>query len=172
MGLRMGPDVVIATPGRLIDHLHNAPNFTLENIEVLVLDEADRMLDEYFAEQMKEVIRMCSRTRQTMLFSATMTEQVKELMAVSLNEPVKIFVNENTDVAMNLKQEFIRIRANREADREAIVAALLTRTFHDHCIVFIQTKLQAHRMHILLGLLGVHVAELHGNLSQAQRLEA
>ena len=53
--LRMGPDVVIATPGRLIDHLHNAPNFTLENIEVLVLDEADRMLDEYFAEQMKEV---------------------------------------------------------------------------------------------------------------------
>ncbi|KAF4023732.1 hypothetical protein G4228_015023 [Cervus hanglu yarkandensis] len=170
--LRAAPDILIATPGRLIDHLHNCPSFHLSSIEVLILDEADRMLDEYFEEQMKEIIRMCSHHRQTMLFSATMTDEVKDLASVSLKNPVRIFVNSNTDVAPFLRQEFIRIRPNREGDREAIVAALLMRTFTDHVMLFTQTKKQAHRMHILLGLMGLQVGELHGNLSQTQRLEA
>ncbi|XP_051932252.1 probable ATP-dependent RNA helicase DDX27 [Hippocampus zosterae] len=169
--LRAGPDVLIATPGRLIDHLHNTPSFELTHIEILILDEADRMLDEYFEEQMKEIIRLCSYNRQTMLFSATMTEEVKDLAAVSLKQPVRIFVNSNTDVAPYLRQEFVRIRANREGDREAVVAALLTRTFQDHVMVFTQTRKQAHRLHILLGLMGLKVGELHGELSQNQRLE-
>ncbi|NXK51708.1 DDX27 helicase, partial [Chauna torquata] len=170
--LRSGPDILIATPGRLIDHLHNCPSFHLSSVEVLILDEADRMLDEYFEEQMKEIIRLCSNHRQTMLFSATMTDEVKDLASVSLKNPTRIFVNSNTDVAPFLRQEFIRIRPNREGDREAIVSALLTRTFPDHVMLFTQTKKQAHRMHILLGLMGLRVGELHGNLSQAQRLEA
>ena len=60
--LRRNPDIVIATPGRLIDHVKNTPTFSLENIEVLILDEADRMLEEAFMEQMKEIVRSCSRT--------------------------------------------------------------------------------------------------------------
>uniref|UniRef100_A0A4W3J4Y5 RNA helicase n=1 Tax=Callorhinchus milii TaxID=7868 RepID=A0A4W3J4Y5_CALMI len=172
--LRAGPDVLIATPGRLIDHLHNCPSFDLSSIEILILDEADRMLDEYFEEQMKEIIRLCSHQRQTMLFSATMTDEVKDLASVSLKNPVKIFVNSNTDVAPFLRQEFIRIRPNREGDREVPSAcpALLTRTFLDHVMLFIQTKKQAHRMHIVLGLMGLRVGELHGDLSQTQRLES
>lgn len=170
--LRKNPDIVIATPGRLIDHLKNTPTFSLESIEVLILDEADRMLDEYFAEQMKEIIKQCSRQRQTMLFSATMTDEVENLAAVSLSKPVRLFVDSNKDVAFNLRQEFIRIRSEKEADREPILAALLCRTFREHCMVFVQTKKQAHRLHILLGLLGLKVAELHGNLTQPQRLEA
>ena len=169
--LRKNPDIVIATPGRLIDHIKNTPSFGLENIEVLILDEADRMLEEAFMEQMKEIVRSCARTRQTLLFSATMTDQVEQLATVSLNKPVKVFVDSNKVVAWNLRQEFVRVRAGRETDREALLAALVCRTFRDHAMVFIQTKADCHRLHIILGLLGVRVGELHGNMSQPQRLD-
>ena len=106
--LRKNPDVVIATPGRLVDHIKNTPSFTLETVEVLILDEADRLLDESFMDQMKEIVKSCAPTRQTMLFSATMTEQVNELALVSLKSPVKIFVDSNKAVAWNLRQEFLR----------------------------------------------------------------
>ncbi|CAD6184340.1 unnamed protein product [Caenorhabditis auriculariae] len=170
--LRSGPDVVVATPGRLIDHLHNSPSFNLSHIEVLVLDEADRMLEEAFRDQMNELIRLCSPNRQTLLFSATMTDQIDELSAMSLKKPVKIFINENTDTALKLRQEFIRVRAGRETDREAIIAALVTRTFQENAIVFVRTKKDCQRMQIMLGLLGIKVGQMQSSLTQTQRIEA
>ena len=170
--LRKNPDVVIATPGRLIDHLQNTPTFTLDSIEVLILDEADRMLDECFFDQMKEIVRSCAVTRQTLLFSATMTDTVQDLVTVSLKKPVKIFVDSNKVVAWNLRQEFVRLRDGKEKTRRSLLAALVCRTFRDHCMVFIRTKKECHQLHILLGLLGVRVGQLHGNMSQAARLHA
>lgn len=120
--LRLGPDICIATPGRLIDHLHNTPCFNLETVEILILDEADRMLDECFAEQLKEVMRLCSKTHQTMLFSATMTDTVEDLVKMSLKRPVKIFLNQNVDVTPLLKQEFVRLRDSTDRNREVILA--------------------------------------------------
>ncbi|PAA86948.1 hypothetical protein BOX15_Mlig016390g1, partial [Macrostomum lignano] len=170
--LRQGPDIVVATPGRLIDHAHNAPSFHLRNIEILVLDEADKLIDEFFIEQIKEIVRLCSPTRQVLLFSATMTDDVRELSAMALRNPVKLFLSDKADVTLRLQQEFVRIREQRESDREAIVAALVQRSFNERCIVFCPTRRLCHRMHVLLGLLGVSCAELHSSLSQAQRLEA
>lgn len=170
--LKKVPDIVIATPGRLIDHLQNTPSFSIDDVEILVLDEADRMLDDSFDDQMKEIIKECSGNRQTMLFSATMTSKVKELALVSLKDPVKVFVNENTDVARNLRQEFVRIRKNYENYREAMLAYLVSRSFSQNCMVFVETKVMAHRLNILLGLLGVRSGELHGNLKQSERLLA
>ncbi|XP_063844855.1 probable ATP-dependent RNA helicase DDX27 isoform X1 [Scylla paramamosain] len=170
--LKRIPDIVIATPGRLIDHTLNTPTFSLDSIEILVLDEADRMLDESFEDQMKEIIQHCSANRQTLLFSATMTSQVKELAMVSLKNPVKVFVNENTDVAQNLRQEFVRLRKHLEGQREAALAYLVSRSFRQNCMVFVETKAMAHHLTILLGLLGIKAGELHGNLKQTDRLLA
>jgi ATP-dependent RNA helicase DDX27 len=169
--LRLGPDIVIATPGRLIDHLHNTPSFSLDTIEILILDEADRMLDECFAEQIKEVIKLCSKTRQTMLFSATMTDKVDDLISLSLLKPVKIFINENVDVNSQVKQEFIRIRDDSERTKDAVLSSLITRKFNERVIVFVKTKLDCHRLCLLLNLVDINAAELHGGLTQTQRLD-
>uniref|UniRef100_A0A1I8HJN7 Helicase ATP-binding domain-containing protein n=1 Tax=Macrostomum lignano TaxID=282301 RepID=A0A1I8HJN7_9PLAT len=115
------------------DHAHNAPSFHLRNIEILVLDEADKLIDEFFIEQIKEIVRLCSPTRQVLLFSATMTDDVRELSAMALRNPVKLFLSDKADVTLRLQQEFVRIREQRESDREAIVAALVQRSFNERC---------------------------------------
>jgi len=171
--LRTRPDIVVATPGRLIDHLRNASTFTLEDIEVLVLDEADRLLDLGFKAEIEEIVRYCPKQRQTMLFSATMTEKVEELAIVSLNQPVRVSVDAKLQVAVGLTQEFIRMRPNREKYREATLLALCARSLvNGGVLVFLRSKKMAHRAKIIFGLSGLKAGELHGNLTQLQRLES
>jgi ATP-dependent RNA helicase DDX27 len=135
-----------------------------------VLDEADRLLEEGFALELKEIIRACPRGRQTMLFSATLNDEVENVVQLSLNQPLRIIVDPHNAIVSTLSQEFIRVRTGEDADREAIVAALCKRTFTTKTIVFFRSKQRAHRMMIVFGLMGLKVAELHGNLSQTQRL--
>lgn len=77
--LRKRPDIVIATPGRFIDHVRNSYGFSPNSIEIIVIDEADRILDEGFQDELNEIIKICPKSRQTILFSATMTDKVKKL---------------------------------------------------------------------------------------------
>ncbi|KAF8560373.1 DEAD-domain-containing protein, partial [Imleria badia] len=170
--LRTFPDVVIATPGRLIDHLRNSISFTLDALDVLILDEADRMLSEGFADELGEIIKACPASRQTMLFSATMTDSVDELVKMSLNKPVRLFVDRKHSTAKGLVQEFVRVRADKEADRTALLVSLCKRSFKQGVIVFFRSKKLAHQIRIVYGLLGMKAEELHGDLTQEQRLEA
>lgn len=159
---------MIATPGRLIDHLRNSPSFTLDALDVLVLDEADRMLSEGFADELGEIIKACPVSRQTMLFSATMTDSVDELVRMSLNKPVRLFVDPKHSTAKGLVQEFVRVRAEKEAERTALLVTLCKRSFKQGVIVFFRSKKLAHQIRIVFGLLGMKAEELHGDLSQEQ----
>ncbi|WFD42951.1 RNA helicase [Malassezia psittaci] len=181
--LKQRPDIIIATPGRLIDHVQNSSSFGLEDLEILVMDEADRMLEDGFEDQLNEIVRNCPQQRQTMLFSATMTDDVDQLVRLSLNQPVRLFVDPKRSTASKLTQEFVRVRAStagsaaerREAEdgqRAALLLALCMRTFRDQVIIFVRSKRLAHQLKIIFGLLGLSAAELHGDLSQEQRLQA
>ncbi|KAJ2746013.1 nucleolar DEAD-box protein required for synthesis of 60S ribosomal subunit [Coemansia sp. BCRC 34301] len=170
--LRLRPDVVIATPGRLIDHLRNSQSFHLDQIEILVMDEADRMLDDGFEDELTEIIKACPTKRQTMLFSATMTDNVDKLIRLSLQKPVRVQIDPPKSAARNLIQEFVRVRSNRDEDRTALLLALCKRHFKSKCIIFFRSKAAAHQMKIIFGLLGLRAGELHGNLSQEGRLQA
>ncbi|KAJ2147595.1 nucleolar DEAD-box protein required for synthesis of 60S ribosomal subunit [Coemansia sp. RSA 678] len=170
--LRLRPDVVIATPGRLIDHLRNSPTFSLDTIEILIMDEADRMLDDGFEDELTEIVAACPKKRQTMLFSATMTDNVDKLVRLSLHKPVRVQIDPPKSAAKGLVQEFVRVRSGKDEDRTALLAALCKRQIKRRCIIFFRSKMAAHQMRIVFGLLGLRAGELHGNLSQEMRLQA
>ncbi|KAG6879285.1 nucleolar DEAD-box protein required for synthesis of 60S ribosomal subunit [Termitomyces sp. T32_za158] len=153
--LRLRPDIIIATPGRLIDHIQNSPSFTLDTLDVLVLDEADRMLSDGFADELGEIIK-----------------SFDELVKMSLNKPVRLFVDPKRSIARGLIQEFVRVRAGKEQERSALLVALCKSTFKTSVIIFLRSKKLAHQMRIVFSLLGLKCEELHGDLSQEQRLKA
>ncbi|KAG9397686.1 DEAD/DEAH box helicase [Carpediemonas membranifera] len=168
------PDVIVATPARLIDHVTNQRGGALDlgTVEVLVLDEADRVLKIDFLDQILEITRALPRVHQTMLFSATMTEQVSALMEV-MRKPVRIRAEWDSRlvVAKRLQQEFIRIRVETPQYRQAVVHALLTHSFASNtAIVFLPTKKEVHETKVLLEVLGHDCVELQGDLNQTDRL--
>ena len=169
--LRKRPDVVVGTPGRLIDHLMNTTSVRVDLLDVLVLDEVDRLLDLGFQDEIHELVKHCPKSRQTLLFSATMTSKVEDLAKLSLKKPVRVKTQGNASTtALRLVQEFVRLRKDEE--REAVLAALLCRTQMTRTIVFFETKKEAHRFQIVLSLLGTKAAEMHGDLPQIQRNHA
>eukprot|EP00002_Diphylleia_rotans_P013969 TRINITY_DN2721_c0_g1_i1.p1 TRINITY_DN2721_c0_g1~~TRINITY_DN2721_c0_g1_i1.p1 ORF type:complete len:699 (+),score=181.26 TRINITY_DN2721_c0_g1_i1:58-2154(+) len=170
--LKTRPDIIVATPGRVLDHARNTLSFSLEDLEILVLDEADRLLEMGFIDEIEQIVKECPKTRQTVLFSATMTEQVDSLAKMSLKNPVRVSVDAGKELVSTLTQEFVRVRSSDEEEREAMLIALCQRTYKTKTIVFFQEKKQCHRARILFGLFGLKTAELHGNLTQQQRLDA
>ncbi|QDZ21660.1 DEAD-box ATP-dependent RNA helicase [Chloropicon primus] len=170
--LRTKPEVVVATPNRLIDHLTNTRSVDLDDMSTLVLDEADRLLELGFQEQVREVISHCPGRRQTLLFSATMTQSVQELVALSLRNPVRVAVDPKHATPQLLQQEAVLLKGALAGKKEAILMSLCTRLFKEKTVVFARTKQCAHRLKLIFGLAGLQASELHGNMSQAQRLRA
>jgi ATP-dependent RNA helicase DDX27 len=167
--LRQGPDIVICTPGRFIDHLRNSAGISVEEVDVLVLDEVDRLLDLGFQEEVEELLKYCPVNRQTLIFSATMTPKVEDLAKLSLRRPVRVKTEASvTTVAPRLIQEFVKIKDSAN-EREATALALVQRTFHHRCIIFFETKKDTHRFYIILKLQQMKVAELHGDMTQTHR---
>ena len=166
--LRSRPDVIIATPGRFIDHMRNSASFTVDTLEILVLDEADRMLEDGFADELNEILTTIPKSRQTMLFSATMTSSVDKLIRVGLNRPVRLMVDAKKQTVGTLVQEFVRLRPGREEKRLGYLMHLCENVYTDRVIIFFRQKKEAHRVRIIFGLCGLKAAELHGSMSQEQ----
>jgi ATP-dependent RNA helicase DDX27 len=170
--LKRRPDVIIATPGRFIDHMRNTPSFAVDTLEILVLDEADRMLEDGFADELNEILKTIPKSRQTMLFSATMTEDVDKLIRVGLNRPVRLMVDARKQTVAGLVQEFVRLRSGREDKRLAYLMWLCENIHTSRAIIFFRQKKDAHRIRVIFGLCGFQAAELHGSMSQEQRIQA
>ncbi|MCJ1421543.1 nucleolar DEAD-box protein required for synthesis of 60S ribosomal subunit [Xylographa parallela] len=170
--LRSRPDIIIATPGRFIDHMRNSASFTVDSLEILVLDEADRMLEDGFADELNEILTTIPKSRQTMLFSATMTDSVDKLIRVGLNRPVRLMVDARKQTVGTLIQEFVRLRPGREDKRLAYLLHLCSTLYTDRVIIFFRQKKEAHRVRIIFGLCGFKAAELHGSMTQEQRISS
>lgn len=171
--LKLRPDIVVATPGRLIDHIRNSASFSLDALEILIMDEADRMLEEGFQAELTEILTLIPKhQRQTMLFSATMNTKIQDLIQLSLNKPVRIMIDPPKSAASKLVQEFVRIRKKDEMKPALLfhLLKILDPAQQNRTVVFVSRKETAHRLRIILGLLGMKVSELDGSLSQEQRL--
>ena len=171
--LRQRPEIVVATPGRLIDHVRNTHSFGFEDVAAVVLDEADRLLEMGFLEEIKEIVRNMPRQRQTLLFSATLTSAVEELASLSMRNPARLSADSLGTTPTTLTEEIVKIKPQFVAKKEAHLLSLLSRSFKGkETIVFAKTKIQAHRLKIVLGLSNIRACELHGDMTQTQRLAA
>lgn len=159
--------VIIATPGRLIDHL-NKKNTDLHDVRIAVLDEADRMLDMGFLPQIRKILQLLPRDRQTMLFSATMPADIMKIAASYMKLPVQIEIAPTGTTVARVTQELFVV------PRE-LKPGLLAKTFENHrgsTLIFTRTKHGAKKLVRYIRTLGIDAAELHSNRSLSQRREA
>ena len=163
--LATGVDILIATPGRLLDHIA-ARAIDLKGTEVLVLDEADRMLDMGFVKPIRQIVSHLPAQRQTLLFSATMPQEIDALAGAFLRNPVKVAVTPVASTAERVSQRVIHIESQR---KRALLAELLSDPGMSRTLVFTRTKRGADRVAKHLEETGIRVAAIHGNKSQKQR---
>ena len=166
-GLRQRPDIVVATPGRLLDHMWNG-TILLSSIKMLVLDEADRMLDMGFAPQINQIRDALPEQRQTLLFSATLPADLARLIHASVNNPVRVMVAPSATTAEGVTQA---VHYTSHADKPDLLLSLL-KADQATALVFTRTKHRADRLGRLLGRAGHRVAVLHGDRSLSQRRTA
>ena len=163
--LRSGVDVIVATPGRLLDHLRH-PYARLTRLEILVLDEADRMLDMGFLPDIRRILAQIPKKRQTLFFSATMPREIVGLSREMLHDPVRIDLERKSAPAVGITQAVYPVA--REL-KSALLVELLKRDIVAEAIVFTRTKHRANRLADYLERHGVSTARIHGNRSQSQR---
>lgn len=166
-GLRQRPEILIATPGRLLDHMWNG-TILLSSIKMLVLDEADRMLDMGFAPQINQILDALPEERQTLLFSATLPTDIARLVQASVNNPVRVMVTPSATTADGVTQAVHHTSHDAKAD---LLLSLLGAD-KDTALVFTRTKHRADRLGRMLGSAGHKVAVLHGDRSLSQRRAA
>ena len=166
--LRAGVDVVVATPGRLIDHLERQ-NVVFDELEILVLDEADRMLDMGFAPQLNRIVAQIPAYRQTLLFSATMPPEVEALARRYLRKPVVVQVGRRSGTASTVTHAVYPVPREKKTQ---LLVELLRGTGTDSVLIFTRTKHGADRVVDDLESAGVAAVEMHGDKAQAQRTQA
>jgi ATP-dependent RNA helicase RhlE len=166
--LRAGVDLVVATPGRLLDHLRSR-TAKLGGLSVLVLDEADRMLDMGFLPDVRRILAALPRQRQTLFFSATMPAPIVKLASEMLHEPARIELVSKTAPAEGIAQAVYPVAQDRKAE---LLAELLAKGEMQDALVFTRTKHRADRLTKFLTERRVKAGRIHGNRSQRQRTEA
>ncbi|TAN60768.1 DEAD/DEAH box helicase, partial [bacterium] len=165
--LRKNPRIVIATPGRLLDHISQW-NFIPEEVSMLVLDEADRMLDMGFAPQITKILRCVPKDKQTLLFSATIPKEIMQIAASYMKLPVSVEIAPSGTTAELVTQELFIV--NKEAKRR-LLGKLLAQ-HHGSVLLFSRTKHNAHKIMMSIRDMGYNAAEIHSNRSLSQRREA
>ncbi|MGH7667952.1 MAG: DEAD/DEAH box helicase [Gemmatimonadaceae bacterium] len=166
--LRAGVDIVVATPGRMIDHLERQ-NVVFDDLEVLVLDEADRMLDMGFAPQINRIVAQIPRYRQTLLFSATMPPEVEALARKYLRKPEVVQIGIRSAAASTVSHAVYPVPGDRKT---ALLAELLRAEGMDSVLVFCRTKHGADRVVRHLEGAGIPATAMHADKTQAQRTKA
>ncbi len=166
--LRGGPEVVVATPGRLLDDVTKR-TIDLSRVEILVLDEADRLLDMGFIRDIRRIIALLPERRQNLLFSATFSDDVRALSSLILDDPARVQVTPRNTTAELV--EHVVMPVDRERKRE-LLSHLVTSGRVTQALVFTRTKHGANRLAEQAGRDGIDAAAIHGNKSQSQRVRA